>query len=544
MNTPHTRWSGVAVIAALLVGIVAAAPVDADDEAPVKRGSTADHSKFKELQKSFATGPDVTKACLACHTEAAKQVHRTKHWTWDYVNPETQQRLGKKTMLNNFCISAGPNMAACASCHVGYGWKDASFDFKSETNVDCLICHDTTGSYTKPSGLAGHPATKRMELPPGSGKFVNPINLANIAQKVGKTSRDTCGACHFFGGAGDAVKHGDLDSSLSAPDKELDVHMDATGLDFSCGTCHVTSAHDVPGSRSTPTAKDTRGAHIRGKAEGGNPTTCVACHGNAPHGKEAKLLDARADKLNMHAETLACQTCHVPQFARGGQATKMSWDWSTAGKMNEQGKPFQKKDDKKHVIYDSRKGDFTLASDVVPEYQWFNGKVRFTLVNDKIDPTKVVGINSFDGSPTDGKSLIWPVKVFRGKQPYDAGNMTLVTVHTAGTDDAAYWKTFDWSKSIASAMATSGVPFSGKIGFVATEMRWPITHMVAPKEKAVACHECHSRNGRLKSLAGIYVPGQHGNRYLDWLGWLAAAAALLAVIVHGGFRIYTSRKGG
>jgi len=41
--------------------------------------STADHSKFEELQQPFKTGPEVTKACLGCHTEAAKQLHKTKH---------------------------------------------------------------------------------------------------------------------------------------------------------------------------------------------------------------------------------------------------------------------------------------------------------------------------------------------------------------------------------------------------------------------------------------------------------------------------------
>lgn len=41
--------------------------------------STADHSKFKELQKEFKSGPEVTKACLTCHTEAAKQIQKTQH---------------------------------------------------------------------------------------------------------------------------------------------------------------------------------------------------------------------------------------------------------------------------------------------------------------------------------------------------------------------------------------------------------------------------------------------------------------------------------
>jgi hypothetical protein len=173
----------------------------------------------RNCRSTFNSGPEVTKACLACHTEAAGQIHRTKHWKWEYLNPDTKQTLGKKTVVNNFCISVASNEAACNSCHVGYGWKDASFDFKSEENVDCLACHDTTGNYKKPSGLAGNVVTKDMEFPPGSGKILKAIDLSKIAQKVGKSSRDTCGACHFFGGGGDGVKHGDLDSSMSAPDQ-------------------------------------------------------------------------------------------------------------------------------------------------------------------------------------------------------------------------------------------------------------------------------------------------------------------------------------
>ena len=68
----------------------------------VKLGTTADHSKFKELQGEFASGPEVTRACLACHTEAAGQIHRTKHWSWEFLNPESKQRLGKKNVLNKF----------------------------------------------------------------------------------------------------------------------------------------------------------------------------------------------------------------------------------------------------------------------------------------------------------------------------------------------------------------------------------------------------------------------------------------------------------
>lgn len=519
-----------ALLAALL--LAGAAPA-ADAPAPVKLNTTADHGKFKELQKEFVSGPEVTKACLTCHTEAASQVHRTKHWKWEFLNPENKQLLGKKNVINNFCISVPSNYAFCTSCHVGYGWKDASFDFLSQENVDCLVCHDTTGAYRKPPGMAGHPPYKDTELPPGSGKIIKATDLAKVAQKVGKTSRDSCGSCHFFGGGGDGVKHGDMDSSLASPDKELDVHMDATGLDFTCGTCHKASSHDVAGSRYVPTARDKDGAHMRGKEDHSNPATCQSCHGQKPH-KDDRL----AAKLNDHTNTLACQTCHIPKIARGGVATKMRWDWSTAGRLSPEGKPLLLKDDKGRVIYDSKKGDFVLGENVVPEYAWFNGDVTYTLLGDKVEKgDKPTRINTLGGSPADGRSLIWPMKVFRGSQPYDPVSNTLVTPHTAGNDDTAYWKNFGWEKAIATGMKASGAPFSGKFDFINTEMSWPITHMVAPKGDAVRCNECHMQGGRLDRIEGVYIPGRDGNRWVSLIGWLAAGGTLAGVLLHGLVRI-------
>ncbi len=509
-----------------------AAPAALAEEASFKLNTTADHSKFKELQRPFASGPEVTAACLTCHTEAAKQVQRTKHWKWEFLNPESKQRLGKKNVLNNFCISIPSNYPYCTSCHIGYGWKDANFDFTNENNVDCLVCHDTTGGYKKYPGFAGHPLYEDTEI---AGRKVKAPDLSKIARKVGKTSRDNCGACHFYGGGGDGVKHGDMDSSLAAPDKALDVHMDSAGLDFTCGTCHRASSHDIPGSRYTLTAMDKHGMLIRGQDAKRNPATCVACHSNAPHhGKP---------RLNLHATKIACQTCHIPTIARGGVATKINWDWSTAGKLND-GKPIVVKDDHGHVTYDSRKGDFKLAQNFRPEYLWFNGSVRYTLLSDKVVASdKAIGINNLDGSPTDGKSLIWPVKIFRGQQPYDTVNQTLITPHNAGNDDTAFWKNFGWEKALAAGMAESKAPFSGKFGFIKTQMSWPITHMVAPKSQAVPCGECHTReNSRLAGITGVYMPGRDYWPWIDAAMWIAAAGALIASAGHGGIRWRNARR--
>lgn len=64
---------------------------------------TADHSKHAVLQQAFTSGPEVTNACLSCHSEAAAQFHKTIHWTW--LDPATAESrvLGKGGLsINNF----------------------------------------------------------------------------------------------------------------------------------------------------------------------------------------------------------------------------------------------------------------------------------------------------------------------------------------------------------------------------------------------------------------------------------------------------------
>jgi len=327
---------------------------------------------------------------------------------------------------------------------------------------------------------------------------------------------------------------------MTNPGKYLDVHMDKAGLNFSCATCHMTSGHQVPGSRYSMTKDggDVGRMHMRGKQDA-NPETCIACHGNKPHPE-------KVGRLNNHTANIACQTCHIPEFARGGKATKMLWDWSTAGKLDKDGKPFSLKDSGGNESYNSKKGDFVDETNVIPEYIWFNGRIDYTLRETKLDPAHVIKINSFEGSPTDGKSKIWPIKLFKGKQPYDVGSNMLVVFHTYGKDDSALWSNFNWDKAIEFGMKEIGAQYSGKYAFVSTEMSWPITHMVAPKGDALTCKQCHAPDvgiGRLDKVPGIYMPGRRANPLLDLAGWGIAALTLIGVLLHGAGRIYMARKG-
>lgn len=107
---------------------------------------------FKDPVKS---PQEMTKKCLSCHKEAAKEVMKTPHWSWLSGDVERQGktvRIGKSNLMNNYCISVSGNWASCTKCHAGYGWTDKNFDFTKSENVDCLVCHDGSGTYTKGKG--------------------------------------------------------------------------------------------------------------------------------------------------------------------------------------------------------------------------------------------------------------------------------------------------------------------------------------------------------------------------------------------------------
>ncbi|NJN67695.1 MAG: tetrathionate reductase family octaheme c-type cytochrome [Chloroflexaceae bacterium] len=497
---------------------------EAEDEIPE---STADHHKFEVLQQPFASGPEVTRACLTCHTNASAQMIHALHWTWEFAHPDTGQLLGKRHLINNSALAVPSNEAACATCHAGYGYRDGSFDFAAEEQVDCLVCHDTTGTYAKLPQNAGQPATEATEFPPGSGTIWEPPNLQEIAREVGPTSRQTCGACHFSD-TRNPGHHGKLSPELLEPDHEVDVHMDVEERNFSCGHCHIAPKHQVEGSRYQPIGQSEERFRHHTQA------ACVACHGLQVH-KESKLND--------HIDRIACVTCHIPRFARG-EAAMMSWDWSQAGQTDAEGLPVSRFDDEGRIIYDTRRGAFTWDENVIPEYIWFNGVISYTTIGDTInpDPSAPVVINRLEGRYEDEQARIWPVRVFRGVQPYDRERNTLAVVHLEGQDESAYWRSLDWDAAIAAGMEEAGIPYSGEYGFVSTEMYWLLNHGVAPAEHALHCGACHSRNGRLANLPGGYIPGRDRSLALDMIGWLLVAVSLVGVIGHGSLRFAAHRQ--
>lgn len=525
----------------LLASIALASPPDTDkapgrimaDQATKAKEHwmTTDHSKHDILKQEFTSGPEVTKACLSCHTEAALQFHQTIHWTWKDPHTEDDIQLGKGGLsINNFCMNIQSNEARCTSCHAGYGWRGKDFDFSDQTKVDCLVCHEQTGTYKKfPTG-AGHPVTKETFFKESNKTFLPP-EWNNVAASVSLPQRSNCGTCHFFGGGGDGVKHGDLDSSLMKPNRELDVHMGTDGQNFTCTRCHSTTSHHIDGRIYATPAADNRKSLIEDDLA--SRITCESCHSSAPHKSNSKAND--------HTDKVACQSCHIPTFARVNP-TKMWWDWSKAGQLKN-GKPYHEEGTFGKPVYNSKKGEMTWEKNVTPEYFWYNGSLNHLTVKDTIDPEDIIALNAPVGDRNDKNARIFPFKVHLAMQPYDKVNKNIVISHLfpKGKDDKdAYWKTFNWEKAIEYGMRYADLPYSGEFDFVKTSYVYPITHMVAPKDHVVQCRECHQKDGRLANLAGFYMPGRDHSRVINTLGWFAVFASLIGVLIHALGRIFTS----
>ena len=435
-------------------------------------GCTDCHAKNVPDHKELVQLPDnpdpftVTRECLRCHEDAAEDLSHAAHWLWRGPSPFTvgnEKRVdsGKaENTINNFCIALPSNWPRCTSCHAGYGWKDADFDFTDKTRMDCLVCHDTTLTYRK--------------LPPGAGMPFPQLDLKKIAQSVGKPSRKTCGDCHFQGGGGDAVKHGDMNGILYYPSRDCDVHMG--GMDFQCHECHKTRNHKISGrSLSLPVAEGSR--------------SCEDCHTRAPHkhhaGEGHEGHNVLNHHLNRHVEHLACMTCHSPLYAKC-RPTKTWWDWSKAGDKGR--KP--EKDKYGMPDYAWNKGEFVWKESAKPVYAWYDGRVKRVLVGDRIHPDEVTRITDPVGRMDDPGARIYPFKTMRGRQMADAVHQTLIVPHLFGP--GGYWDALDWQQAFETGMKAVGLPYSGQYEWVETVMYWGLTHEVMPAKNALGCTQCHS----------------------------------------------------
>lgn len=266
---------------------------------PVGGGGSGPHANL-----TFAQYPG---NCLSCHQNKAEEVAGSTHYRWtgdapDMVNDSTPTQGKLTNAVNSYCINILGDWSVCGTCHVGRGKRpdDTSLSSESENeNIDCLMCHNE--EY----------ATQRKRLVDGSMGVDLPVDA--MVQNIQRPTRSNCLTCHAKAGGGDAVKRGDLSlATITNSDPYFDVHMNTSGADLNCQACHVFKNHRVIGKGSDlrPTDDPTRGSEV----------SCLTCHTD-----KGTTAGHATTEINAHVARVACQTCHIPIYAK--VATEIHRDW-------------------------------------------------------------------------------------------------------------------------------------------------------------------------------------------------------------------------
>ena len=453
------------------------APSGAYDPAGLHKGYFTEHAY---------TG---TQQCLDCHGKIGDDVMTTGHWKWQGVSSNITgyeaENHGKADLINNFCQAVPSNEGRCTQCHIGIGWKDKNFDFGNPKNLDCLACHDQTGTYKKGQTTAGAPDPS--------------VNLAAVAQSVGMNAgvppRSTCVFCHASAGGDNNVKHGDISTDMIATTREYDVHMGTDGANMTCVACHQVKK-DAEGN----TLSHGIGGMAYHSTDEGVMKECTDCHGAATSIHAGTTVQG----IVQSHTTLACQTCHIPTIARK-ISTMTDWRWADAGLA---AAPSTCAAPDPAVLparatWAKNKGCFTWENNVRPTLRFANGKWNRMIMNRNDRYTSLpVDLASPSATYRDPDAMIYPFKLMTGNQPADKVNKTVLVPHLFGTAGGpnAFWTKFDWALALQDGAAYTGQTFSGQFEFVDTTMLLKVDHEVAPKEAAYGrgndCTDCHF-NGQI-----------------------------------------------
>jgi hypothetical protein len=399
--------------------------------------------------------------CLSCHAKQAVEMLQTTHYQWLGDAPDMTNGVGKRqgkltNAVNSYCINIEGDWPVCGSCHVGRGQRPDQAG-KNPENIDCLMCH--SDAY----------ASQRTRLPDGSMGVTQPDD--NLVQNVHRPTRANCLACHAKAGGGDGVKRGDLSlATITNADRGFDVHMNSAGSNLACQSCHVFSDHKVIGKGSDlrPTDDLARGAEV----------SCLTCHTdkNTREGHETT-------KINDHVARVACQTCHIPMYAKVATETYRDWrvhhDGNPADVSAQPGHPYTEK----------------MAA-LTPSYKFWNRKSDSALLNDDASRTYNGETDTWPtsiprGDITDGK--LYPFKYKTAMQPKTRADHRLIALNTFEYLKASG----NMNSAIEQGLTAMGYPADTPYDWVLTDTYGLLNHGINPASDALRCADCHGSIDRM-----------------------------------------------
>lgn len=430
------------------------------------------------------TGPHATNTwsnypadCMGCHDTQFNEMADSTHYKWVGDTPEMANAPGTlqgklSNAVNSYCINIVGDWKICGKCHVGRGLRP---DDQAATlaNIDCLMCHNEDYALAR-----GRQADGSMAPSPTT----DPAILDGYTQNIAKPTTTNCLKCHAFAGGGNAVKRGDL--SMSGTDlhgaalaegtnnntnPDFDVHMNTTASDLQCQECHVFQNHKTIGRGSDlrPTDDLTRGSEIK----------CYTCHtGFEANGGHAAAGANRVD-ADRHVARVACQSCHIDEYAKVVTETNRDWRFHHGG-----------------VPADGVSGpghpELTIAENLTPVFKFWNRTSDNYLLGDTavIDPaTGNYPTSRPLGDLNDGK--LYPFKYKTADQPMITDGSKMLPLDTleylALSGDAV--------AANESGLANMGYPSNEPYEWIVTDTYQLLNHGVAPAS-AVDCAKCHNNS--------------------------------------------------
>ncbi len=400
-----------------------------------------EHPGREYIEKNGYKGPAT---CEECHPGTAKKFLDTVHWKHaskvdhvDNINPDVE--YGMKNRIYTMCNGND----------IVNNLKEVPPNALGKTKfTGCNTCHP--GDHASDVGSTGPQAeqaidclichsskydfSKRKAVKDKEGRVVMTQDRSTeAAANIGRPTIKNCMVCHEGAGGGAMIKRG---FSMT---KDAEVHVSKGII---CVDCHQVKNHKFPTGRDP-----------NNWASDGIYMTCVGeCHSDKPH-KDADY--------NRHTAKIACQTCHIPKT--GGAFSKDFTRWE------KQSNGFYEPSTLKREV-----------NETAPVYAWYNLTVKNT--------PQFIGPK---GSRTDGKSKIYPFKIFQGKAFFNKKDGQLMSM--------------DFAPPIANGDSLAGVASAAKIlGIKDYEpvpgwqtIYFASSHQVAPKAKALICANCHAVNGVL-----------------------------------------------
>ncbi len=407
----------------------------------------------------------------------------------------------------------------------GEGFTDLRLLNVVDDGTGTLVHQD--GGVVVRTGYAGipnvDPVTQDFQfLPAGSDTLpaevpMAPMSITTLeaAQTVHPTTRQSCLNCHAGAAGADGAKRGDLSKEIaSTTNANLDFHMSTQGADLTCSECHSAGGHRVRG----------RGLDLRANDVAAR-FTCESsgCHTSNPHPATSSVSNL-GNRLNRHTSKVACQTCHIPAYAKAGVGTELARDWQdphpSNSACNGRGGWLPRED----------KG-FNLT----PSYNWFDGKSEVYFLGESLtgvptvpltasvaasfgtgfatnDPAYVLGIPTAILNPAgaidkklgagNSTAKIYPMKEHWGKLASN-GN-TLI-----GHSTFEFFRTGSFCRAVAVGLGIdevnqeasnvcAGLPgdeMPAGTEAVAVHTFQTINHGVEPNTRALQCGACHSAQG-------------------------------------------------